>query len=371
MTAHDIVGGVVWGHLMVLMAALVFAVFEVFFALSGQRRHFQTRRRAGLAVCASVMVLPFALPFLMATPYAASVNVTDAVVAQYLKGNIAISAFEMEALVDLRKTWVLETAKGASVFGKAILVVLAVAALARTAYLLINVQRIRRAILEGRVLRQTRRLSVVVSPTVEVPFTTRGLWRYYVVIPSSLLRDPTAVSMTLGHELQHIRQCDVDAEVMLALASPALVLNPGYWYLSGRIRKLGELACDRAYLARRLKDAHSYSLRLLNIARRAAAATPRQPAAFGVPLLGRPLPWLARKSMLKSRIVEIATDLDRPARETKWGGVVLSCTLCLAVFAGATSLSNASDWSHERIMLSTVVNLERINELNTLAQRSW
>ena len=371
MTAHDIVGGVVWGQLMVLMAALVYAVFEVSFALTGQRRHFQTRRRVGLATCLTVLMLPLALPFLMASPFAASLNATDAVVAQYLKGNIAISALEMEALVEMRRTWVMDTATGTSPLGKAVVLVFAIAALARVGYLLINVQRIRRAVTGGTVLRRSRRLSVIVSPTITVPFTTRGLWRYYVVLPANLMRDPVAVSMTLGHEFQHIRQGDVNAEILLALASPLLVLNPGYWYLSGRIRKLGELACDRAYLARRLNDAHAYSLRLLGIARRASGAAPRQPAAFGVPLLGRPLPWLARRSMLKSRILEIAANLDRPARETRWGGLVLSCGLSLAIFAGATSLSNASDWSHERIMLSTVVNLERINALNTLAQRSW
>ena len=75
--------------------------------------------------------------------------------------------------------------------------------------------------------------------------------------------------------------------------------------------------------------------------------------------------------MLKSRILEIATDLDRPTREGKWTGVALSFALSIAIFAAATSLSKPGDWSHERIMLSTVVNLERINELNTLAQRSW
>lgn len=370
MTAHDIVGGVVWVQLMVLMAALIFAVFETLFALTGQRRHFQTRRRVGHAACFSVLMLPLALPFLMASPYAASMNATDAVVAQYLKGNIRISALDMNALVEMRGTWVTETAKGASLMGQAIVAAFATAAVARIGYLLINVQRIRRSIGSGRILCGSRRVKIISSRQVTVPFSTRGFWHYYVVLPQSLMHDRTAVAMTVGHELQHIRQGDVDAEVMLALASPFFVLNPGYWYLSGRVRKLGELACDRAYLARQIKDAHTYSLRLLSIARRAAAA-PRQPAAFGVPLLGRSLPWLARRSMLKSRILEIATDLDRPARETRWGGLALSFGLSLTIFAAATSLSKPGDWSHERIMLSTVVNLERINQLNTLAQRSW
>ncbi|MEC7964085.1 MAG: hypothetical protein VX201_12470 [Pseudomonadota bacterium] len=39
--------------------------------------------------------------------------------------------------------------------------------------------------------------------------------------------------------------------------------------------------------------------------------------------------------------------------------------------ATATAVAQPKDWSHDRIMLSTVANLERLNQLNTMAQRSW
>ena len=370
MTAHDIVGGVVWSQIMVLMAALIFAVFELFYALTGARRHFQTRRRVGYAVCMSVLLLPLAMPLIMATPYAVSVNATDAVVAQYLKGNISISAMEMNRIVEFRASLVNDIALGTSVIGKGLLAIFLTAAVFRSAYLGMNFMRIRRAIGGGEVIRKTRRLTVVASPDISVPFSTRGPWQHYVVVPESMTKDRAALAMSLGHELQHIRQGDVTAEVMISLASPIYVLNPGYWYLAGRVRKLGELTCDRAYLARRLQDAHSYSLRLLNIAR-SAAKVRRQPSAFGVALTGRALPWRGSKSMLKSRILEIAREIDHPARETKWVGLMLSAVLSLAIVGAATSLSKPADWSHERIMLSTVVTLERIDQLNTLAQRSW
>ncbi len=370
MTAHDIVGGVVWGQMMVLMAALIFAVFELFYALTGARRHFQTRRRVGYAVCMSVLLLPLVMPLVMATPYAVSVNATDAVVAQYLKGNISISAMEMSRIVELRATLVSNIALGTSAFGKVVLAIFLSATVFRMAYLGINFLRIRRAIKGGEVLRRTHRLTLVASPDIRVPFSTRGPMRHYIVLPETMLNDRPAMAMALGHELQHIRQGDVTAEVLISLMSPIYFLNPGYWYLSGRVRKLGELTCDRAYLARRLQDAHSYALRLLSIARSAANAR-QQPAAFGVPFTGRPLPWRGRKSLLKSRILEIARDIDAPAKETKLTGVALSVLLSLFIVGAATSLSKPGDWSHERIMLSTVVNLERIDELNTLAQRSW
>ncbi len=369
MTVHDIVGGVVWGHLMVLLAALIFAVFEGCFVLMGQRRQFQTRRRVGFAVCASILILPVVIPLASTTSYAASLNLTDAVVSQYLKGNISISAIEMNKIVEMRSSWVSNIAFGSTLFAKVVLWGFVAAAVVRVMYLLLNFIRIRRAIRSGDTIRETRGVRVVASPVVQVPFSTRGLLRHIVVVPASMTQNYSALRMSLGHEFQHIRQGDVIAEVLIALASPVFVLNPGYWYLSGRVRKLGELACDRAYLARRLQDAHSYSLRLLTIARQAAKAP--QPTAFGVALTGRALPWKARSSMLKSRILEIARDMDQPATETRWLGISLAFVLSIAIMGAATSLSKPGDWSHERIMLSTVVNLERTDQLNTLAQRSW
>jgi beta-lactamase regulating signal transducer with metallopeptidase domain len=355
---------------MVLVAALVFAVFEIFYALTGARRHFQTRRRVAYAVCISVLVSPLVLPFAIAAPFAVSMNATDAMVAQYLKGNISISAMEMARLVDMRASWVSDIATGTSLAGKTLLIAFLATVLCRTAYLGINFVRIRNAVRRGQVIRQSRRLTVLAAPTVSAPFSTRGVWRYYVVLPQSMMGERSSVAMALGHELQHIRQGDVTAEVLISLASPLYVLNPGYWYLSSRVRKLSELACDRAYLARQLQDAHSYSLRLLSIARTAAKVR-QQPTAFGVALTGRALPWRGRRSMLRYRILEIAHDIDNPANERKWVGLALSACMSIAVVGAAISLSKPADWSHERIMLSTVVNLERIDQLNTLAQRSW
>ena len=370
MTAHDIVGGVVWGHMMVLMAALIYAVFELCYALTGQRRHFQTRRRVGYSVCASVLLLPLVLPLIMATPYAVPINATDAVVAQYLKGNISISAIEMNSIVEFRSSWVKDIASGQSLIGQAISAIFLAAMVMRIGYLALNYNRIRRAIAGGVVIRETKRLKVIAASGISVPFSTRGPWRHYVVLPKEMMNDRAAVSMALGHELQHVRQGDVTAEVLMSLMSLIYVLNPGYWYMAGRVRKLGELACDRAYLARHLLDAHSYALRLLSVAK-SSRKQARQPSAFGVALTGRPMFWRGRKSMMMSRILEIAYDVDRPARETKWVGLALSACLSVAIVGAATSLSKPADWSHERIMLSTVVNLERINQLNTLAQRSW
>ncbi|MBO9471971.1 M56 family metallopeptidase [Shimia sp. R10_1] len=370
MTVDQVVGGAIWIQLVILLAALVFGAFEGILILSGRRRSYYTRRRMGMAVIACLAVLPLVAPYLVSSPYAANVNATDALVSHVLNGNIDISAHQMQQLLVMKTDWLSQIANASSVIAQVVIAAFLAALIARSGYLLLNVGRIRHAIREGFVLHHTKRCRIVASPTVSVPFSTRGLWRYYVVLPQAMLRDRTAVQMALGHELQHIRQGDVDAEVLLSLISPVAVLNPGFWFLSSRLRKLGELACDRAYLSRKGFDAHTYALRLLEIARRSSNAT-QQPAAFGVPLVGRRVPFLSRRSMLKDRILEIAQDQDAPAKEAVLFGALLSVVMAVCVLVGAVALAEPEDWSHERIMLSTVANLDRLNHLNTLAQRTW
>ncbi len=370
MTVDQIVGGAIWIQLVILLAALVFGTFEGILVLSGRRRSFYTRRRMGMAVIACLAVLPLLAPYLVSSPYAASVNATDALVSQVLNGNIDISANQMQQLLAIKSDWMSQVANASSTVAQILIAVFLTAFIARASYLLLNVGRIRNAIRQGRVVHRTKWCKIVASPTVSVPFSTRGIWHYFVVLPEEMLHDRSAVQMALGHELQHIRQGDVDAEVLLSLISPIAVLNPGFWFLSSRLRKLGELACDRAYLSRRGFDAHGYALRLLEIARRTSTAK-QQPAAFGVPLVGRRVPFLSRRSMLKDRILEIAHDQDAPAKEAVVFGAFLSVVMAGFVLVGAVSLAEPEDWSHERIMLSTVANLDRLNQLNTLAQRSW
>lgn len=371
MTAENLIGGIAWLQGAVILAALIFAGFDGLFAVTKQRRNILTRRRMALAALAGVALLPFGLPALLASGYGSTLNATEVLVAQYLKGNLSMSASEVTSLLDMQARWISQLSTAATPASQAALALFGGAFILRAAYLVLNVARIRRAIRAGQLLRRSRRVSVLLSPEITVPFSTRGLWRYYVVMPVEIVADSDTMSMSLGHELQHIRQGDVDAEVLLSLASPLLVLNPGFWFLSAHLRKLGELACDRVTLKRRGFDPHTYALRLLAVARhnRDMAA---QPAAFGVPLLGRALPVLGRRrSMLKDRIVEIAREQSQPSRDTWAVSLGLSALMVAAVLGSAASLAQPKDWSHERLMLSSVANLERLNQLNTLAQRSW
>lgn len=370
MTAEQLIGGMAWIQGMVLLAALVLAIFDGLFALCGQRRNFLTRRRLGLTAIFTVALLPLVLPWLLTSNFAHSINATEVLVSQYLKGNLAMSAAEVTDLLNTKARWVDAVSRQDTWVTQAILAVFVAAFLGRTLYLLHNALRIRGAIRGGRVLRRGRRLRILFSPRITVPFSTRGIWNYYVVLPVSFAADAEAMEMSLGHELQHIRQGDVDAEVALSLLSPLLVLNPGFWFLSSHLRKLGELVCDRNYLRRRAFDPQGYALGLLSVARRNRHAK-YQPSAFGVPLVGRAIPLTGRRSLLKDRILEIAAHQTNPTQDTRVLSFGASLLMLGAVWTTAAALAQPKDWSHERIMLSSVANLERLNQLNTLAQRSW
>lgn len=370
MTVDQAIGGVVWIQGMVILTAVLLAVFELGFWSTGRRRAFVARQRLALSTCAALLALLALGPFLGAMPFAASVNATDVFVGQYLKGNVAaMSATDVSALVTFKTRLVDGLARGGSWIAIAALAVFFAALVSRAIYLGLNVWRIRQIVRGARPLRQQGRVSILVAPGLTVPFSTRGFRRYAVILPERVACDRAERELALSHELQHIRQGDVDAEMLMALLSPLFLLNPGYWFIAGRIRRLGEFACDGAVLARHRIDARSYSMRLLNIARRAANTGPR---AFGVPLIGRPLPLIGRRgSVLRDRVLAIASAQERPVAPHRGLGLAAGLALVLAVLFLGTTLSKPADWSHERIMLSTVTNLERINQINTLAQRSW
>ncbi|MBV2358649.1 hypothetical protein KUH32_02600 [Thalassococcus sp. CAU 1522] len=358
---------------MVLLTAGLLAILECAFAVGGRRRAYGTRQRLALATCTALVVLIAAGPFVARLPFAASVNATDVLVSQYLKGNLAgITASDINWLLSLKTRLVDALAAGAGWGAIAIVAIFAGAFVVRLVYLACNMVCILSIVRNGTEMCRGRKITAVVSSDTSVPFSTRGLTRYYVVIPQQVAADRKTLSLAMGHELQHIRQGDVDAEIVMSLLSLFLVLNPGFWFIAARVRRLGEYACDRAVLARRRFDARSYSLRLLEVAHHALTCRhAKQPSAFGVPLVGRSLPFLRRRTALKDRVLAIASHVDNPVRENRLLGSLLGATMICGVLFGATAFARPADWSHDRIMLSTVANLERLNQHNTLAQRSW
>jgi hypothetical protein len=65
------------------------------------------------------------------------------------------------------------------------------------------------------------------------------------------------------------------------------------------------------------------------------------------------------ESFLKTRIMSV---LDhRNPTNTRHLGSVLMLSLFVVVISATIALRPVNDWSHDRLMLSTIVNLERLN----------
>ncbi|MEM9708038.1 MAG: M56 family metallopeptidase [Pseudomonadota bacterium] len=287
------------------------------------------------------------------TPLTAS----DLAVAVYLKGGTGLPAVEFEALLDSRdrildrivagETWLTWVALGLALGGAAHLV--------RT---LLNAARLHRTISESYLWRQTRRTDIHLSDTVAVPFAARGLFRRHIVLPSGLLAERDALRLVLSHEIAHLRQGDVEWEVGLELVRPLLYWNPVFLVWKRHFDRLRELGCDQSVLATGRVAARDYASALLSISER--SVTRAWPRAMHVTFV-RTGPGSARL-LLEARIR--ALGLTRRGRGGRTMAFAFALLIGFGIVLAAMSIRQPGDWSHDRLMLSTVVNLERLEAIN-------
>ena len=345
-----------------LLVTLALLILEAAIAHTPLARAWGLRRTLNATAWALVALLPV-LALAPALPEA-PVNATDLVVAQYLKGNLALSASELSALIDLRGEVAAALMDRAEPLWRLVAGALAAGALLRGAHVAVTALRLRGLLSRARVLRRAPGLRVLASPEVDVPFATRGLRRRYVVLPAALLGTP-ALRIALAHEMQHLRQGDATVEVALSLVSPLFALNPAFWALARRTRRLREHGCDAACVARPGIDARAYALCLLDVAR-ATRGGARQ-GSFSVPFLGRRQIGPGR-SQLAQRIEALCA---RPAAARPGIAALLAVALVAAAAGGTWTLRAPGSWSHERLMLSSVTNLERLRARDTARTPVW
>ena len=211
-------------------------------------------------------------------------------------------------------------------------------------------------------------LRIHLSDRTLVPFSTRGWRNYYVVLPSHMLGSFDEVKVSLVHEFQHIRQGDLEWEVLLEMLKPLFFLNPAYHAWKRHVENLRELNCDSEVLTRGRVGIRNYCDTLLSICQ----TTLRRDRAFviAVPKVtlvtaDRATIRIGKPSLLERRVSSLleARRLARPR-------LVFAATalpLIAAILLAAIAIQPPGDWSHDRIMLSTVVNLERMDEINRLS----
>jgi len=297
-----------------------------------------------------------------------SLNLSDRVVAYYLNGGFEMKASEFEGLVLARDTFMLNVLTGAGFLAKAAIAAFFVGFVLGMVRLVYSMYCLYRIVARSYAWRGFGRVRIRLSDRTLVPFSTRGLWNYYVVIPSHMLAEPHELKVSLAHEFQHIRQGDLEWEILLEALKPLFFLNPAYHAWKRQVEDLREFNCDSAVLSKGRIDVRAYCDTLLSVCQK----TLRRDRAFVIAVPKVTLVTADRSalrdgkmSFLEHRILSV---LD--ARRIKFERLVFAAVavpMVVALTMTTLAIQRPGDWSHDRLMLSTVVNLERLDEINRLS----
>ncbi|SLN28382.1 BlaR1 peptidase M56 [Pseudoruegeria aquimaris] len=295
-------------------------------------------------------------------------NFSDLLVASYLKGGIALKASQFEALLAWRSEATEHFLLRDTPVWLALFSVLVLGALFHAAHLAVQIFRLRRTMADCHEWRRMGRLSLLVSDHVAVPFSTRGLRRRYVVLPAGLLTRPTDLKLVLRHELQHLRQNDVEWEILLECARPFFFWNPAYRLLKREVEVLRELACDQQVVTRRGTDLRAYCDCLLRACRRGFSQQAQPMDVPVVTLVEVRRSWFGQGSSqrLRDRMLTMFDHRDFGAGVGRLRH--LSLLFCAVLMLVVIGMQKPADWSHDRLMLDAIVNLEQLNKHNTFGR---
>lgn len=291
-----------------------------------------------------------------------SVNLTDFIVAQYLQGRFAMNASMLEELLSIRSRL---AGSAFTPAGQAVLFLIAAGGAFCLIRLCWSVVRLRRIVAESHLWRRFGRAELRVSDMISVPFSTRVFRRRIVVLPSAMLERSADLKIAVAHELQHLRQGDVEWEIALGLVRPLLWWNPAFHIWRHQVEELRELSCDRQVLARRGYDVAAYcdcllrvcgdglrSRRLLAVEAPVVALVRTENRLFG----GRSAALLRRRML---SVIE-----GRAERHPRLAFALFSLPALALTLTAAVAIQKPGDWSQDRIMLSTIVNLQRLQAVN-------
>ena len=297
-----------------------------------------------------------------------SFNLSDQVVAYYLNGGFEMKASEFEELVLARDAFTLNILTGAGFLAKAVIAAFVLGFVLGAIRLGYSTLCLYRIVARSYAWRQFGRVRIRLSDRTLVPFSTRGLRNYYVVIPSHMLTSSEELRVSLAHEFQHIRQGDLEWEIALEALKPFFFLNPAYHAWKRQVEDLREFNCDNAVLSKGRIDVRAYCDTLLSVCQK----TLRRDRAFVIAVPKVTLVTADRSalrdgkmSFLEHRILSM---LDgRRIRFERFVFAAVAVPMVAALTLTTLAIQRPGDWSHDRLMLSTVVNLERLDEINRLS----
>jgi len=325
----------------------------------------------------SVFVVIVCSPFLVAglgalqstgVAKGVNLNLSDMVVSYFLNGGFEMKATEFERLLLARDTFTDNLMNTAGWLAWAVIAAFLAGAAIGTLRLLFSMFCLHRIVSASHRLRKFGRIQIRVSDRTLVPFSTRGLWNYHVVVPSHMLGQRDELRVSLAHEFQHLRQGDLEWEIVLEALKPFFFLNPAYHAWKRRVEDLRELSCDSQVLTRGHIGVRAYCDTLLSVCQQ----TLRKDRFFVVAVPKVTLVTADRatfregkEGFLEQRIRSL---LDgKRLRHPKLIYAAIMLPLAGAILLTAVAIQQPGDWSQDRLMLSTVVNLERLDEINRLS----
>ncbi|MES0861703.1 M56 family metallopeptidase [Ruegeria sp. SCPT10] len=343
------------------LSAVIWVIARAALARTSLRGGYIAQLRAFKVLCLCVLASPLlalgvsAMASLIWPDRAVALG--DIAVAAYLRGEIAMPATQFEALLNTRERWLDQVLSGQSTAITIMLSVLACVAVVLALRVTRDALAIRATVGTSFLWRQSNKVDIRLSDRITVPFAVRGLRRRHVVLPSHLLDTPRELRFALAHEFQHIRAGDVEWELGFELLRPLLFWNPAYLVLKYQFDRLRELACDQSVVARKRIDSREYTTCLLDYCARTVSVG--HPRVLNVALVSGG----KAKHVLRQRVLAL-TEAPQivPPLPVFFLGLTLIFASLLAV--GSASVQQRHDWSHDRLMLSTVVNLERLEARN-------
>lgn len=360
-------------NILIVVAFALWSVARFLLHRLGLKHAYSTELKLLNGVFVAIVISPFLVMGFRALQGAGvgsgvNLNLSDMVVSHYLNGGFQMKASDFEQLLLMRDTFTQDVVQAAGLLAWASIAAFLVGLLVGLGRLVFSVICLSRIVSQSYAWRRFGRVHVRLSDRTLVPFSTRGLRNYYVVIPSGMLVRKNELAVSMAHEFQHLRQGDIEWEIVLEAIKPFFFLNPAFHAWKRKVEDLRELACDSQVLNRGNIGVRDYCETLLSVCQQ----TLRRDRAFVIAVPKVTLVTADRSALRDGKMSFLErriTSLLETSRLSHPHLVYLAIGLPLiaAILFTALAIQKPGDWSHDRLMLSTVVNLERLDEINRLS----
>lgn len=180
-------------------------------------------------------------------------------------------------------------------------------------------KRIRRIVIDAQTIVTRRRVRVLSSQSVRVPFSLWIPGMHFIVLPADLIVAPADLRMAVQHEAQHHRQLDTRLTYVYQVLRLLFFWNPAVHWLHRSVAELQEFSCDEALVESRKISPQAYCSCLLRVAE---SAVGQRVTSICASMLGA-----GAGSTLKRRVEAVL--MRRAGGKRRWlaaalGGVVLA-----------------------------------------------